>query len=77
MEVGVKVQSEDLKTGEIKHANTAYLTFVGIDESAEPVAVSPVFPETAKEISRWEGALLRRDQRLRQREKGRAAKQSD
>lgn len=69
MEVGVKVQSENLKTGEVKHANSAYLTFVGIDESAKPVPVAPVAPETPDEIRRWEEALLRREQRLTQRDK--------
>jgi len=69
MEVGVKVQSENLRTGEIKHANSAYLTFVGIDENAHPVLVPPIVPETPDEIRRWEEALLRREQRLKQREK--------
>jgi acyl-CoA hydrolase len=65
MEIGVKVQSENLKTGEVKHANSAYLTFVGIDESAKPVPVLPVVPETSDEIRRWEAALLRRKRRLK------------
>jgi acyl-CoA hydrolase len=67
MEVGVKVMSENLLTGEVKHANSAYLTFVAIDEKRRPVACSPIAPETAEEFRRYEDALKRRQLRLRQR----------
>jgi acyl-CoA hydrolase len=67
MEVGVKVMSENLLTGEVKHANSAYLTFVAIDEKRHPVPCLPIVPETADESRRYENALKRRQQRLRQR----------
>jgi len=65
MEVGVKVFVEDLIRGEMHHTSSAYLTFVAIDAAGNPVAVPPVFPETAEEIRRYEEAGLRREYRLR------------
>jgi acyl-CoA hydrolase len=67
MEVGVKVMSENLLTGEEKHANSAYLTFVAIDEKRRPIACLPIAPETPEESRRYEDALKRRQLRLRQR----------
>jgi acyl-CoA hydrolase len=67
MEVGVKVFSEDLLTGDVRHANSAYLTFVAIDEHRRPVPVPPVVPQTADEQRRFDQAQLRRENRLRHR----------
>jgi len=67
LEVGVKVFSENLLTGEVKHANTAYLTFVAIDEKGRPVPCPPIIPETEEEIRRYEEAAQRRQLRLQHR----------
>ncbi len=67
LEVGVKVFSENLLTGEVKHANTAYLTFVAIDEKGRPVPCPPIIPETEEEIRRYEEAAQRRRLRLQHR----------
>ena len=65
MEVGVRVESEDIKTGAISHSNSAYLTFVSIDpETKKPKKVPEIIPETKEEIRRYEQALKRREQRL-------------
>ncbi len=65
MEVGVKVIVEDLRTGEIQHTNSSYLTFVALDdETGRPVEIPPVIPETEDERRRYEQALERRAQRL-------------
>ncbi|MEO8446076.1 MAG: acyl-CoA thioesterase [bacterium] len=67
MEVGVRVEVEDIKTGFMKHTNTAYLTFVSIDtETRKPMPVPEVIPENDEEKRRMEQALLRRNQRLSQ-----------
>jgi len=70
MEVGVKVSMEDMKTGEIKHTSSAYLTFVALDESGARIAVPPVIPESEEEKRRFEAAGLRREYRLALRSKG-------
>jgi acyl-CoA hydrolase len=65
MEVGVRVEAEDIETGEKIHANSAYFTFVGIDKiTNKKVQVPPVIPETAEEKRRYEEALIRRNQRI-------------
>jgi acyl-CoA hydrolase len=70
MEVGVKVLMEDMKTGEIKHTSSAYLTFVALDEKGERMTVPPVIPESEEEKRRFEAAGSRREYRLALRSKG-------
>ena len=69
MEVGVKVLSENLLTGDIKRANRAYLTFVSIDEHGQPVKSAAIFPETEEERRRYNDALQRWEERLQRRRK--------
>jgi acyl-CoA hydrolase len=65
MEVGVKVEAEDFETGEIKHANSAYYTFVSVDKvTGKKMHVPEVIPETDEEKKRYDRALERRNQRL-------------
>ena len=71
MEVGVHVVAENQLTGECKVANTAYLTFVAVDEHLVPTKVPPIIPQTADEKRRFAEALRRRNLRLKRR---RAAK---
>jgi acyl-CoA hydrolase len=68
MEVGVRVETEHLLTGERRHTNSCYLTFVAIDRNGKPVAVPPITPETADEKRRYEAAKQRRARRLQERE---------
>jgi len=65
MEVGVRVTSENQLTGESKTANTAYLTFVAVDENNAPVRISPILPQTPVEKRRYREALDRRNHRLK------------
>ena len=53
MEVGVRVQVENLITGERKHTSSAYLTFVAMDKSGRRVPIAPVIPETDEEKRRF------------------------
>lgn len=69
MEIGVKVEVENLITGELKHTSSAYLTFVALDESGRRVPIAPVIPETDQEKRRFSEALQRREYRLAMREK--------
>ncbi|HVK37025.1 MAG TPA: acyl-CoA thioesterase [Candidatus Kapabacteria bacterium] len=69
MEVGVRVEMENPLKGTRIHAHTAYLTFVGLDESGTPQPAPPVLPETDAERRRYEAAGMRRQARLEAREK--------
>jgi acyl-CoA hydrolase len=69
LEVGVKVFSESILTGERQHTSSAYLTFVALDEYGQKKVIPPVIPETPDEKRRYEEAGLRRAYRLAQRER--------
>ena len=69
MEVGVRVEVENLVSGEILHTSSAYLTFVAIDKTGNRVAVPQVIPETEEQKRRYEEAGERRTYRLAMREK--------
>ncbi len=69
MEVGVRVQSENPRSGEIKHTNSAYITMVAVDEHGRPVGeVPPLRTETADEQRREREAQVRRANRLAERD---------
>lgn len=67
MEVGVRVEAENLQTGVRRHTNSCYLTFVAIDRNGRPIAVPPLLPETEEETRRFEAAKARRRRRLEER----------
>lgn len=67
MEVGVRVESEDLTTGVRRHTNSCYLTFVAIDRNGRPIEVPRLAPESEDEIRRYEAAKARRRRRLEER----------
>ncbi len=67
MEVGVRVEAENLMTGEVRHAVSAYLTFVALDKDGKPTPVPPLILETDEERRRNQEARLRRELRLKKR----------
>ncbi|MEA2377707.1 MAG: hypothetical protein QOD13_1614 [Thermoleophilaceae bacterium] len=69
MEVGVRVEAENIRTGEVTHTSTAYLTMVALDDEGRPTPVPAVAPETPEEQRRAREAQLRRDNRLAERER--------
>jgi acyl-CoA hydrolase len=68
MEVGVRVQTENPRTGEERHTNTAYLTMVAVDEDGRPAEVPPLIAQSPDELRREAEAQLRRSNRLAERE---------
>ncbi len=63
MEVGVRVESEDMITGERSHTSSAYLVMVALDSEGSPQAIPPVIPETPEQRRRMAAAKIRRAQR--------------
>ena len=63
MEVGVRVESENMVTGELLHTSSAYLVMVALDEDGHPLPVPPVIAETPDERRRMAAAQIRRTQR--------------
>ena len=66
VEVGVKTTRVNIK-GEETPANSAYLTFVALDDERKPTPVPPLTPQTPEEQRRFDEAGFRREQRLRHR----------
>lgn len=64
MEIGVRVEAEDPRTGERQYVAKAYLTFVAVDEKGRPQPVPPLIPETPDEKRRFKEAQTRRNARL-------------
>jgi len=69
MEVGVRVEAENLITGEVRHTSSAYLTFVALDRSGQPIVVPPLILETEQDARRNEEAKARREMRILERRK--------
>jgi acyl-CoA hydrolase len=69
MEVGVRVESENVRTGELVHTSTAYLTMVALDDDGKPTEVPPISAVTGDEQRREREAQLRRDNRLAERQR--------
>ncbi len=68
MEVGVRVEAENPRSGEVRHTSTAYLTMVAVGEDGEPAPVPPLVPESDDEVRRNREAEVRRKNRLAERE---------
>lgn len=67
MEVGVRVEAEELLSGRRRHTNSCYLTFVAVDRNGRPIEIPGVTPETPEEKRRYEAAQRRRQRRLEER----------
>jgi acyl-CoA hydrolase len=74
MEVGVRVEAENPRTGESWHTSTAYLTMVALDDGGEPAEAPPLLAESASEQRRMREAEVRRRNRLSEREEIRAGR---
>ena len=72
MEVGVRVESENLITGERRHTASAYLTFVALDKDGRPTPLPQLILETDDEKRRNREAKARRETRLAEKTKEKA-----
>jgi acyl-CoA hydrolase len=64
MEVGVRVDSEDLTNGKTRHTLSAYFTMVALDGDEKALPLPPLEPATADDERRHREACLRREVRL-------------
>ncbi len=76
MEVGVRVEAENLITGKVRHTASAYLTFVALGDEGVRVEVPSLIPETADEKRRKNEAQARRKARLAERKREKICQQS-
>jgi uncharacterized protein (TIGR00369 family) len=68
MEVGVRVEAENVATGRRVHTSSAYLVYVALDREGKPRPVPPVIAETPEQEQRQREAKLRREARLARKE---------
>lgn len=61
MEIGVRVEAENLITGEVRHTNSAHLTYVALDKDGCPKEVPRLILETEEDYRRNERAKTRRE----------------
>lgn len=64
LEVGVRVESENIFTREVFHTSSAYFVYVAIDDQGKPRPVPPLIAETPDEQRRQAEAKIRRETRL-------------
>ena len=72
MEVGVRVETENLATGDVRHTASAYVTMVALGDDSKPTEVPPLILETDEESRRNREAKARRRMRLEERKKEKA-----
>lgn len=58
--VGIRVVSENVKAGVVKHTNTSYFTMVAKDDHNQPVEVPGLLLETDEQVRRFEEARRRK-----------------
>jgi acyl-CoA hydrolase len=64
MEIGVRVEAENLRTGKVRWSASAYLTYVALGEDHRPTQIPPIILETEEDLRRNCEAKLRREARL-------------
>ncbi len=60
MEIGIRIDTEDIREGTTRHTNSSYFTMVAVDGDNQPVPVPPLIPTTPTMRQRYESARLRR-----------------
>src|SRR6188472_2817861 len=65
MEVGCRVETEDMRTGTRRYVTKSYLTFVAVDNDGKPRGIPALELVTDHDRRRHEAAVRRRTERLR------------
>jgi uncharacterized protein (TIGR00369 family) len=63
MEVGVRVEAENLLSGAVRHCASAYITYVALDADGRPTAIPGLTLESQEEERRNQEARARRTMR--------------
>ena len=68
MEIGVRIEAENMLTGVRRHTNSCYVTYVALDREGRPLEVPSLVCETAAEKRRFAAGAERRRRRMEERE---------
>ncbi len=64
MEIGIRVEAQNIQTREIRHTNSCYFTMVSVDNTGKPSATPSLNLDTQLKQCRYEAALRRKKIRL-------------
>ena len=64
MEVGIRVEAENVQQRTIRHTNSCYFTMVAIDDNGKPTPVPPLNIKSALQQCRFDAALERKKLRM-------------
>jgi acyl-CoA hydrolase len=67
--VGVRVDSQDIRTGETQHTNTSYFHMIAKDEHGKVTSVPPLLLEEPEDVRRFFEGQMRKDARIAMRAK--------
>ena len=76
MEIGVRVETENLITGKIRHTASAYLTYVALDKEGKPTPAPLLILETEEHRRRNREAVARRKTRLAEKKREKECQQN-
>ncbi|MBC3757681.1 acyl-CoA thioesterase [Hyunsoonleella sp. SJ7] len=62
MVVGLRVESENIQTGKIKHCNSSYFTMVAKDENGKNAKVPGIILDSEQAIRRFARSIVRQEQ---------------
>ena len=62
MVIGVRIESENIQTGEKKHCNSSYFTMVAKDENGKNVPVPGIILDTKNKVRRFARSIARQEQ---------------
>ena len=60
MEIGIRVEAEDIRSGERRHTNSCYFTMVAVDAEGKPIAVPSLSLDNTTKVRREKAARERR-----------------
>ncbi|RLL64414.1 acyl-CoA thioesterase [Paenirhodobacter hankyongi] len=63
MEIGIRVEAENITSGTRRHTNSCYFTMVAVDDEGRPAEVPTLVPQGALEKHRWRAAEVRKSLR--------------
>ena len=63
MEIGIRVEAENIREGSRRHTNSCYFTMVAMGDDRKPVPVPAYAPQSDAELRRYRAAEIRRELR--------------
>ena len=64
MEIGIRVEAQDIRNRTVRHTNSCYFTMVAVDEHGKPVEVPRLNLDNNLKLCRFEAAEHRKQMRL-------------